>query len=573
MIGDDFLHLRAQLGASIFSLTSLAHDLDADPQIFGALHDLGDGLREPLLLVALGDTGAGKSSLLNALFGRDFCQADGQAAGKIRLHTFDSETGDDGDGVFVECRRPHGFLRDFQVIDTPGTDALKPEHWAVLERYLPAADAVLLVLSVTNPWAATAWAAAESLAKQWPEKIVFVLQQADHRAAVEVAAVVRHVEQTVIEKLGINRPVFAVSAKDALLAKTTGTDKARLLAGSRIESLEAFLNKAISSGEAGTGRLRATLRAAGKTLTAVGRKTREAVLSLKKENDRLTALQHKLEDRKEQSLRGVGGALWTLAQTCETAQKRGEELLQQRLSIFSVLRQVFRGAHWEDGIRDEVEVRLREALGKQVGNSVDLLQSDLKNVWQELCDSLGKSFGHESFQAPDFTRQRENLIKCIEAGLEPHLSAQQLEIELPLLLHQMAAWLRAPLGFAFASGAATLAAVLAGITIAPLLGAATVAAAVFGMLMAAAKRNKLLAVFRETMIRKREAMLAPIEDHMRHSIDVFYKALPGTFELLQGFCLTQQKIYEPLFTRVQQLDGMFASIDRELGTGPLSKGS
>ena len=264
-------------------------------------------------------------------------------------------------------------------------------------------------------------------------------------------------------------------------------------------------------------------------------------------------------------MRGVGGALWTLAQTCETAQKRGEELLQQRLSIFSAMRLVFHGAQWEDGIRDEVEVRLREALGKQVGNSVDLLQSDLKNVWQELCDSLGKSFGHESLQAPDFTRQRENLIKCIEAGLEPHLSTQQLEIELPLLLHQMAAWLRAPLGFAFASGAATLAAVLAGITIAPLLGAATVAAAVFGMLMAAAKRNKLLAVFRETMIRKREAMLAPIEDHMRHSIDVFYKALPETFEMLQGFCLTQQKIYEPLFTRVQQLDETFGNVERTLG--------
>src|SRR5439155_17014230 len=117
---------------------------------------------------------------------------------------------------------------------------------------------------------------------------------------------------------------------------------------------------------------------AGKILAGLSRKTREAMAGLNKENDRLAALQLKLDERKEQSLRQVAGALWTLAQTCETAQKRGEELLQRRLSFFSTLKLLFHGAEWEEGIRNEVEVRLREALGKQAGNSVDLLQGDLK---------------------------------------------------------------------------------------------------------------------------------------------------------------------------------------------------
>ncbi len=565
MIGDDYLQLRAQLGAAIFSLSSLAHDLHAEPAIFDGLHELGDRLREPLLLVAVGDASADKSSLLDALFGRE-CFAGGEEPSRsARLFTFGPEASDHQESGFIECRRPHRFLHDIHALDFSATAAVPSEDWEKIAPFLTQADVVLIVLSVTNPWASATWEAATFLAQHWAGKMAFVLQHADQRSAVEIAAVIQHVEQKVREKLSLSRPVFAVSAKNALLAKTTGADKERLLAGSGILGLEAFINEAFTHGDTSLQRLRETSQRAEKILAATGRKAREAMLALRMENDRLSALEHKLADRKEQSLRGVGGALWTLAQTCETAQKRGEELLQKRLSIFSTIKLLFQGAQWQDGIREEVEVRLREAMGKQIGNSVDLLQSDLKNVWRELHEWLGKSVGHESLPEPDFTVQRENLIRCIDVGLAPHFSAEQLDIELPHLLRQMAAWLRVPFGIAFSSGVAVVPATLAGLSITPMLGTGAVASAVLGLAMTTVKRNRLLAVYRETMISKREAMLAPIEDHLRHSIEVFFKSLPATFGLLRDFCLTQQQIYEPLLARAQQLDRMFGNMARELG--------
>ena len=53
---------------------------------------------------------------------------------------------------------------------------------------------------------------------------------------------------------------------------------------------------------------------------------------MRKDRERIAGLRTVLEDRKEQSLRQVGGVLWSLTQSYERMQKRGEELLQERLS-------------------------------------------------------------------------------------------------------------------------------------------------------------------------------------------------------------------------------------------------
>src|SRR2546430_271694 len=76
MIGDEYFQIRAQLGTAVFSLSTLAHDLNAEPDILQTLQGLGVSLREPFLFVVIGEVKAGKSSVLNALFGREFCRVD-----------------------------------------------------------------------------------------------------------------------------------------------------------------------------------------------------------------------------------------------------------------------------------------------------------------------------------------------------------------------------------------------------------------------------------------------------------------------------------------------------------------
>ena len=76
MIGEDYFTIRAQLGTALFSLQTLAGDLGAHADTLSTLQQLQQSLREPFLFVVAGEVKAGKSSLLNALFGREFCKVD-----------------------------------------------------------------------------------------------------------------------------------------------------------------------------------------------------------------------------------------------------------------------------------------------------------------------------------------------------------------------------------------------------------------------------------------------------------------------------------------------------------------
>ena len=249
-IGNEYLDIRAELGTALFALSALATETRADEPTLHTLAGLQTGLREPLLFVVVGEVKAGKSSLLNAIFGRDFCHTDVLPA-TDRVHVF--KYGDPARDVtvspaLVERYQPIPFLRDFHIVDTPGTNTIVSEHQEITEGFVPQADLILFVFSVVNPWAASAWQFLDLLQKRWLKNVVFVVQQADLRDEREVGIIVDHLRQTAMQKLGQAVPIFPLSAKKALLAKTSGVDKERLWAESRFADFENYVNGTLESG-------------------------------------------------------------------------------------------------------------------------------------------------------------------------------------------------------------------------------------------------------------------------------------------------------------------------------------
>ena len=159
MLSDSFFQTRADLGTALFALSTLAHDLHAPAEVTRTLNELGTSLREPFLFVVAGEVKAGKSSLLNALFGREFCKVDVLPA-TDKIYVFkhaDEERDVPVSPQLTECYRRSPFLNDFNIVDTPGTNTIVPEHEAITRQFLPLADLCLCVFSVTNPWGASAW--------------------------------------------------------------------------------------------------------------------------------------------------------------------------------------------------------------------------------------------------------------------------------------------------------------------------------------------------------------------------------------------------------------------------------
>src|SRR5215471_21201527 len=115
MIADFYLQLRNRTEAVLTALVQLASDMQREPSMLDTLQSILKDLREPLLFVVVGEVKAGKSSLLNALFGREFCKVDVLPA-TDRIYIFkygESEYDVQLSEHLAERHRPIDFLRDF----------------------------------------------------------------------------------------------------------------------------------------------------------------------------------------------------------------------------------------------------------------------------------------------------------------------------------------------------------------------------------------------------------------------------------------------------------------------------
>jgi predicted GTPase len=72
MIADSYLQLRNELETAVTGLLKLAGEMRRTPAWLDMLQSFVAEIRQPLLLVVLGESKSGKSSLLNAMFGEDF---------------------------------------------------------------------------------------------------------------------------------------------------------------------------------------------------------------------------------------------------------------------------------------------------------------------------------------------------------------------------------------------------------------------------------------------------------------------------------------------------------------------
>ena len=559
MIGDEYFQLRAQLGTALFSLQSLAGELRASTDTLLTLQQLQQSLREPFLFVVVGEVKAGKSSLINALFGRELCKVDVLPA-TDRIYVFkyaEEERNVAVNGQLTECYRPAIFLRDFNIVDTPGTNTIVAEHQTITEQFLPLSDLVLFVFSATNPWAASAWEFLKLINKRWLKRVAFIVQQADLRESAEIATIVKHLEQTMLERLGQACPVFAVSAKQALEAKLDGGD----LAGTGFRDLETFINDEVAAGEPRLNKLRSVCSTAQVMLLELGQRVGESMGVVERDTGRLKQLGHTLAERKEQSLRQIGGFLWTLAQTYEKAQKRGEELLVEKLTLTATVKLILNKGSWRHDFQREVEQRLRDSVQRHVENSLELLESDLRTVWQQLHEALQKNFASDTRTVatlPDFVHQRDELLRRIELTLLERGTHQQVEEQLGKMFAETAAWLRVPATVAAGAGVAALVAAITHAAIFDLTGTIAGVAALFGTVVAVFKRQQIINEFRRQMGEKRETVINGIEDHLRHAIERFYQELDSTFAPLRAFCAGQRKVYEPMLERIKQLEETFA---------------
>jgi GTPase SAR1 family protein len=554
-------------------LIGLAHQIGAPAETLRYLQDLVTSLGQPFLFVVVGEVKAGKSSLLNALFGQEFCKVDVLPA-TDRIYEF--KYGESAYDVRISdhitaLHRPIDFLKDFNIVDTPGTNTIVANHQEITENFVPMADLIVFVFAVTNPWAASAWDLLKMIGRQWKKNIVFVVQQADLREPHEVEIVSKHLDQTVLQILGASCPIFAVSAKKALLAKTgPDGDQERLWRESNFGRLEDWITKTVSHSEQRGGKLFSVAQTAQVVAGGLRARLQGSLDVLRSDTEKLASIRGTFEARKTQSRRQVGGFIREIEQAYDACRERGEKLLEERLTIGQTFKMILSTGRWERDFQDQVQSEVKTQVEEKIEHALGLLESDLRSMWQDLQDKVNVQFGSETKKqvraaVPGFLTQRQEILQRLQLTLVEQMSDARIKEQLQALFGETARWLRVPTGMAAAGGIATVIAALTHTALLDFTGTVAGLAALTGTLYAVWRRRKILREYRDQMDQKRGDLTRAVETQLNHAIEAFYHEVGLTFSPLESFCDSESKRHAPFKDRLDKLDQEIGSIKVQLG--------
>jgi GTPase SAR1 family protein len=311
MIGDDYFELRSRVGTDLLALGAALRDSGGDAESAAIIDNLIASLKEPFVFVVVGEVNVGKSTFLNALFGQDFSQTGVMpTTGKILFF----KHGPTHQVVPVtptldEVQAPVDFLRDFHIVDTPGTNSIENEHQQITERFVPIADLVIFVFSAMNPWGASAWQFLEKVHRDWMRHVIFVLQQSDLRSPEEIHVITDYMSQLTRQRFGRDFPLFPVSGKKAILARGAGIDHERMHQESGFPALEAHISSLVRHNATRLNKLASTMKLARQILEQTHQRLTTGLSETRRKAVVLQELQTERELQVDRTLKKILPAL------------------------------------------------------------------------------------------------------------------------------------------------------------------------------------------------------------------------------------------------------------------------
>lgn len=210
-----------------------------------ALADSIRQLDELFLLVIAGEFNSGKSSFINALIGQKLQEVGvTPTTSHVHLLKYGEEEASQPleAGVWLRTA-PVELLKNINIVDTPGTNAIIREHEALTAEFIPRSDLVLFITSADRPFSESERAFLDEI-RGWGKKIVLVINKIDilDGSPADRDKVVTFVRESANALLGDNPRIFAVSTRQAEQAKN---GEPRLWEISGFEALEDFIYKTL----------------------------------------------------------------------------------------------------------------------------------------------------------------------------------------------------------------------------------------------------------------------------------------------------------------------------------------
>jgi small GTP-binding protein len=205
-------------------------------------------LDELFLLVIVGEFNSGKSAFINALLGDRFLP-EGVTPTTAQIYVLrfgDSQERDVTEEGVLSVTYGAEFLREINIVDTPGTNAIIRHHEKLTREFVPRSDLVIFVTSADRPFTESEREFLERI-REWGKKIIILLNKIDLLEEQETGEVVDFIRQNALSLLGFAPEIFPISSRQALRAKLldNGNERKSLWDVSRFQAVETYILKTL----------------------------------------------------------------------------------------------------------------------------------------------------------------------------------------------------------------------------------------------------------------------------------------------------------------------------------------
>jgi len=365
---------RSLLAEGLVLLARAGGDTD---QLQQAVKDL----EGPFLLVVAGEFNSGKSSLLNALLGKELLREGvTPTTDKIQLIAYGEEAGSKVlEPGLIALYLPHPLLKDVRLVDTPGTNAVLEHHQVLTERFLPRADLILFTTSADRPFTASERDFLE-LIKGWGKKLVLVVNKLDLLNESEAAEVLDFVRQQAARSLGLEPPVFGVSARLARAGQNGG-----------VKELEAYIERVLHE-EAARIKLGSPLGVQLRLLRQARESLAARLEKLERDRetcDRLEALLKRHERRVREEFAGQTAQIETVI---GQVRRRAAAWLDETLRLGRIF-DLLNASKIQKSFEEEVIGQAHRELERQIQNSLAWLARSERDLLASALDLLSSTGG------------------------------------------------------------------------------------------------------------------------------------------------------------------------------------
>jgi small GTP-binding protein len=465
------------------------------------------------LLVVVGEFNSGKSAFVNALVGEPVMpEGVTPTTSMIHLLVYGEEGQEDinADGVIVH-RHPAPFLREINVVDTPGTNAILREHEAISHRFVPRSDLVLFVTSADRPFSESERAFLEEI-RNWGKKIVVVLNKIDLLEGAQLDEVVRFIAGNASRLLGIDPLIFPISAKLAERGDPAG----------RFDALRAYIMETLDEEERVRLKLLNPLGVAERLLSRYATIVEDRLALLDEDAQTIDRIEALLADHESEMRREFASYITRVENIVHRLNERADRFFDEYIRLGRVF-DLVRSDNTKVAFERDVVADTERQIDDTINELIDWMVTQDLRAWQAVTETLDRR-ALERYRddmigevGRSFASDRQTLITQVARQAESVVDRYDQEAEAALLATNVRSAITqtaiAQAGAVSLGAVVVAAATTAAMDVTGILAAATIAG--LGLLILPARKRKA-----HTELRRRSAELErQLADVLRDGFD------------------------------------------------------